>query len=107
MKKSQLEITKQAHTANIDNQIQLLNQELARITDMKYLLQNPIHPQAMIHAFDVQCSPRQQELTLYISTLKLSKKEYDDHIKKARLKLSDSKNKLKHRMKFLFNGGKQ
>ena len=64
LKKSQLEITKQAHTANIDNQIQLLNQELARITDMQYLLNNPIYPQAMIHAFDVQCSPRQQELTL-------------------------------------------
>ena len=75
-----MESTKQTNTANIDNQIQVLNHELAHITATKDLLQNPIYPQAIIFAFNVQCDPRLQEITSYISTLTLSIKKYDELI---------------------------
>ena len=80
--KSQQESTKQTHTANIDNHIQVLNHELACITATQSLLQNTIYLQAMIHAFGVQCAPRRQEITLEINNLKLGRKEYDERIKK-------------------------
>ena len=71
--KSQLESTKQTHTTNSDNKIQVLYHELVLITAIKYLLWNPIYPQAMIFSFKTQCAPRRQEITRNRGTLKTSK----------------------------------